>query len=280
MTPQTGTLFVVATPIGNLGDLTPRAAETLARVGVIYAEDTRRSRTLLEHLGLHTPLVSLHEHNERGRSDDVLARLAKGTDVALVTDAGTPAVSDPGSLVVEAALQAGLRVCPIPGASALAAALSVSGFDAGDAGILFVGFPPARGSERAQALQRMAKHSGVVVFLESPHRIGATLAELAAEQPEREACVGRELTKLYEEILRRPLAELARWAAGEVLGELTVVMGPSPQKTVAAPDDEAVDAALQRCLDAGLSTRDAATAVAAVLELQKRAVYQRAVKLG
>ncbi len=268
-----GTLFVVATPLGHLDDLSARAIATLKAVSAVYAEDTRRSRVLLDHIGAAPALASLHEHNERQRIESVLERLQRGEDVAIVSDAGTPAVSDPGAPLIAAAHAAGIKVSPIPGPSALAAALSVAGFaDAGE--VLFAGFVPAKGSERAAALERVVGHPGVVVLFEAPHRVGKTLAELAALEPERQLVACRELTKVYEEVRRGSLKDLATWAAGEVRGELTLVLGPTTRQVVTAAD-AAIDAALERCLAAGLSARDAASAVAAVLELPRRQVYAR-----
>jgi 16S rRNA (cytidine1402-2'-O)-methyltransferase len=275
-----GTLYLVATPIGNLGDLSGRAAEVLAAADVVFAEDTRHSGTLARRFGLALDLESLHEHNERKRVGTVLARLERGESVAVVSDAGTPGVSDPGAVVVRAAVEAGHRVCPIPGPSALAAALSVSGFVQASTNVLFVGFLPVKGTERSTALARVAAHAGVVVLYEGPHRIGRTLADLvAAGGGDRSACVCRELTKLHEEILHGSVFELAEWAAGEVKGELTVVLGPT-SANVPIADDAAIDAALERCLAAGLSARDAASAVAAIMQLPKRRVYHRCVELA
>jgi 16S rRNA (cytidine1402-2'-O)-methyltransferase len=266
------TLYIVATPLGNLEDLSPRAARLLREVAVAYAEDTRRSRVLLDHVGAHPKLLSLHEHNERERVAEVLETLSRGDSVALVTDAGTPAVSDPGSIVVSEALAAGHKVSPIPGPSALASALSVAGFTDGD--ILFVGFLPVKGAERRAVVERVIGHPGVAVLFEAPHRVGATVGELAQAEPERQLCACRELTKIHEEVRRGSLAEMARWAEGDLKGELTLVLGPTTRVAVVAEDAQ-VDAALRRCLDAGLSARDAAAAVAAVLERSKREVYAR-----
>lgn len=274
-----GTLHVVATPIGNLDDVTKRAVETLQRCAVVYAEDTRRSRILFERFGITTALRSLHEHNERARAEEVIEHLARGEDVALVSDAGTPAVSDPGAVLVEAVARAGHRVSPIPGASALASAVSVAGFAQPRASVLFLGFLPVKGKERAAALAEALRHHGVVVLFEAPHRIADTLAELAVAQPERPACLCRELTKIHEELVRGSVAELARWAQGEMRGEMTLVLGPLPVAAEAAPEVD-VDGPIRRCLAAGLSARDTAAAVAAVLERPKRDVYQRVQELS
>jgi 16S rRNA (cytidine1402-2'-O)-methyltransferase len=270
-----GALFVVATPLGNLEDFTPRAVRTLREADHIYAEDTRRSRVLLDHFGVQKPLRSLHEHNERERSLEVVTALERGERVAILTDAGTPAVSDPGTLVVARAAERGLAVVPIPGPSALTAALSVAGFATGPEGVLFVGFVPAKGRPREEALARVSGHRGTVVLFEAPHRIGATLAELAAKTPERPACVGRELTKLHEELRRGTLGELALWAREQPLGELTVVLGPLARAPAQEPGDSELDVLLTRCLEAGLSARDASTAVAALTGRPRREVYAR-----
>jgi 16S rRNA (cytidine1402-2'-O)-methyltransferase len=266
------TLFVVATPIGNLADASFRCIETLKVVHVVYAEDTRRSRVFLDHYGIQKPLRSLHEHNERAKAQDVVNALGEG-DVALLTDAGTPAVSDPGAeLVAFVAADGAHKVVPIPGPSALAAALSVAGFDA--ASMTFLGFLPVKGSERAELLAAIANNSGIVVLYEAPHRIGETLSQLAAQEPERLGCLCREITKVHEETARGALKELAARFSGEVRGEITLVLGPV-QAVASTLETRDLDAAIKRALDAGLSARDAATAVAAVLELPKREVYQR-----
>jgi 16S rRNA (cytidine1402-2'-O)-methyltransferase len=274
-----GVLYVVATPIGNLEDISPRALQCLRDADEIYAEDTRHTRKLLGHFGISAQLQSLHEHNESARADRVVALVGDGKRVALVTDAGTPAVSDPGAKVVRAVADEGLAVSPLPGPSALAAALSVSGFSEAGCPVLFVGFLPVKGKARRTALDRAVAHEGVVVFYESPHRWRETFAELAAADAERKACACRELTKMYEEIRHGTVAELCAWADdNEPRGELTLVLAPVEREEVAA-DDATVDAALRRCLDAGLSARDASTAVAATLGLKKRRVYQRCQQL-
>ncbi len=271
------TLFVVATPIGNLADATFRSVECLKAVKVVFAEDTRRSSQLLSHFGISKPLKSLHEHNERARAREVLDALADG-DVAFLTDAGTPAVSDPGAeLVAIIAADGQHRIVPIPGVSALATALSVAGFTEG--AVTFLGFLPVKGRERTEALAQVNANHGIIVLYESPHRLADTLRELAEAQPDRRAVVGRELTKLHEELARGTLSELAQRFAGETKGELTIVLGPVAAVPVSA-DARQMDEAIARVLAAGLSARDAATAVAAVLELPKREVYQRVQELA
>jgi 16S rRNA (cytidine1402-2'-O)-methyltransferase len=277
-------LYVVATPLGNLSDLSERAATCLRQADVVFAEDTRRTQGLLSHLGAKKPMHSLHAHNEHQRREVVLRALREGKVVALVSDAGTPAVSDPGALAVEAAHAEGFTVVPVAGPSALCTALSACGFMAGEAGVLFLGFLPGKGKSRRVALDRLLSHGGLGVVFEAPHRIVDTLQELAAAAPERTACLCRELTKLHEEIVRGTLAYLHTWAAGrEVVGEITLVLGPLPPaipgNAEVEADDGRIDEALRRCLAAGLSSRDASTAVAAVLELPRRRVYSRCLAL-
>ena len=277
------TLFVCATPLGNLGDLSHRLAACLKDVAAVFAEDTRRSRVLLDHMGLKKSLHSLHAHNERSRTHHVLELLEAGEDVALLTDAGTPVVSDPGAEAVGAAHAAGFKVSPIPGPSALTAALSVSGFTLAHEPVWFVGFLATRGKERAEMLTKLTNHTGAAVLFESPQRLARTLAEMAESMPDREACVCRELTKIYEEVRREPLTALAAWASAmSIRGELTLVLGPrAPADDVEESlSDADVDAAIKRCLEAGLSTRDAAAAVAAVLQRNKREIYARCVRLA
>jgi len=269
------TLFVVATPLGNLDDLSPRAVQVLGAADALYAEDTRRSRVLLDHFGIGKRLESLHEHNERERSAEVLAALGRGERVAILTDAGTPAVSDPGTVVVARAAAAGFRVSPVPGPSALTAALSVAGFDAGADGMLFLGFVPARGRERGEAVARAVAHRGIVVLFEAPHRAAATLGELAALAPDRPACAGRELTKIHEEIRRGTLTELAAWADAGLKGELTLVLAGLGAEAPAKVEPTALDGMIERCLAAGLSARDTATAVAAISGEPRREIYAR-----
>ncbi|MCC5862731.1 MAG: 16S rRNA (cytidine(1402)-2'-O)-methyltransferase [Gammaproteobacteria bacterium] len=238
MTGSTGVLFVVATPIGNLGDLGARARDTLATVDAVAAEDTRRTGQLLSRLGLSVPLVSLHEHNEMARLGPLLARLAAGQSLALVSDAGTPLISDPGYLLVRAALQAGHRVSPVPGACAAVAALSVAGLPTDR--FVFEGFLPARQAARRARLEILAPETRTLVFYEAIHRLAETLADLVAGLgAAREATLARELTKLHEQVLHGPLAELAAAvAAGEVpaRGECVLVVAGAPE--VAAEEHE------------------------------------------
>src|SRR5512138_3233818 len=200
---MSGTLFVVATPIGNLEDITLRALRVLREVAVIAAEDTRRTGHLLARHAIATPTTSLHEHNEREKSDAIMARLARGESVALVSDAGTPTVSDPGSHLIRRAIDAGVRVEPIPGPSAILAVLAASGLPAET--FTFLGFPPSRAKPRDQWFERLPSFGSTVVFFEAPHRILDALQRLAAVAPHADVVIGRELTKAHEELVRGPI---------------------------------------------------------------------------
>jgi 16S rRNA (cytidine1402-2'-O)-methyltransferase len=226
-----GTLFVVATPIGNLEDITVRALRVLREVAVIAAEDTRRTAHLLARHAIATPTTSLHEHNEAGKSVALVERLLRGDSIALVSDAGTPTVSDPGGLLIRAAIDAGVRVEPVPGPSAVLAALAASGLPT-DA-FAFVGFPPTRGKDRKTWLERVKAIRGTIVFFEAPHRIQSTLNEIAREIGDCQAAVCRELTKVHEELVRGPILEvLGGLAPGR--GEFTVVLHIGPASEIAA----------------------------------------------
>ena len=219
-------LYVVATPIGNLSDLSFRALHVLATVDAIACEDTRHSARLLEHFGLAKPLLAAHEHNERAAAESVLARLGRGERVAYISDAGTPAVSDPGAALVAAARDAGYRVVPIPGASSALAALSVAG-DTVESGFAVVGFLPARGAERARALARCAAAHPAQVLFEAPHRIESLAAALGEACPARRLTVCRELTKQFETVATLPAGGLAAWLATDAnraRGEFVVVL--------------------------------------------------------
>ena len=259
-------LYVVSTPIGNLGDITHRAAEILRGADVVLAEDTRRTSILLRHLDARPRLVSAHEHNEAARADFVVALLREGKSVALVSDAGTPLLSDPGARIVRAVVEAGLDVVPIPGASALLAALVASGIEAES--FTFLGFPPRKGPERRELLDEVAASRRACVLYESPHRVADLLAEIAAHcGAERPVAVARELTKMHEEMVRGPAAEVARqFAEREVLGEIVVVVAGRPR------DDEAegeVDALAARSMARALLERGESPSAVAK-ELRRR----------
>jgi 16S rRNA (cytidine1402-2'-O)-methyltransferase len=216
-----GTLFVVATPIGNLEDITARALRILREVALIAAEDTRRTSHLLARYSINTPTTSLHHHNEHRKTSAVVDRLMRGENVALVSDAGTPVVSDPGQHLIRTAVGAGIRVEPIPGPSAVMAALSASGFPADT--FTFLGFPPVRSKDRSDWFKRLSAISGTVVFFEAPHRIRPTLEELLAQIGDRPAVVCRELTKVHETLARGPISVVID-SPHQTRGELTVVV--------------------------------------------------------
>lgn len=264
-------LHIVATPIGNLRDITLRALETLAGADVIYCEDTRTSAKLTTHFGIATPRKALHEHNERELIATVLADLARGGKVALISDAGTPLLSDPGFPLVRAARAAGVPVYAAPGASALLAALAVAGLPT-DA-FSFLGFPPAKAGARANALAAFADRRETLVFYESPHRLGESLAAMAEVfGADRPAAVALELTKKFERVARGPLAELALQFAGEVKGEAVIVVGGAPAVTV---DEANWQAALDEAL-ARLPLRAAVDEVTQRFGLKRKEVYDAA----
>jgi 16S rRNA (cytidine1402-2'-O)-methyltransferase len=216
-----GTLFVVATPIGNLEDITGRALRVLREVALIAAEDTRRTARLLARYAIPTPTTSLHEHNEFRKIPSLVARLGRGDHVALVSDAGTPTVSDPGQRFVAAALEAGIRVEPVPGPSAATAALAVSGFPAGT--FTFLGFPPTKSKERARWFEELRTAGRTVVFCEAPHRVRSTLEQLLNVVGDRIIVVARELTKAHEQLVKRPISEVLK-AFEKPVGEHTIVV--------------------------------------------------------
>jgi 16S rRNA (cytidine1402-2'-O)-methyltransferase len=228
-----GTLYVVATPIGNLEDVTFRAIRVLREVAVIAAEDTRRTARLLQHYSISTPTTSLHEHNERARTPALIGRLERGESIAVVSDAGTPSVSDPGALLVAAAHAAGIRVEPVPGPSAALAAVSASGLRSEQ--VLFVGFPPSRATARKHWLETLRDEPRIVVFFEAPHRIRDTLADLLAIFGDRLVAVGRELTKAHEELVVKPISlQLEQLAVPR--GEFTIVVSPPDQESAGHED--------------------------------------------
>ena len=267
---------VVATPIGNAADITLRALDVLAAVDVVACEDTRTTRRLLAIHGLDCAMTPYHDHNAATVRPRLLARLAAGERIALVSDAGTPLVSDPGFRLVRETLAEGVPVVPVPGASSVLAALVVSGLPSDR--FLSAGFLPNRGGPRRRALAELAAVPASLVILESPHRLAATLADMAEILGDRPAAVSRELTKLYEETVRGRLPELAaRYvASGPPKGEITIVVGPPPPPEAPAAAD--VDAQLEAALAEG-SVKDAAARVATATGLPKRVVYSRALEI-
>ena len=271
----TGTLFVVATPIGNLADASPRAVEALRAADLVACEDTRTTRTLLARHGIETPTTALHEHNERAVAGRLIEALREGRSIALVSDAGTPGLSDPGALLVERAHRAGIRVSPLPGPSAAAAAFSAAGFAADRC--LFAGFLPAAAGARRKALEALDLPYPVILF-EAPHRIADTLQDLAARfGPAREIVVARELTKKFEEVVRLSLAQAPGWLSAQphrTQGEFVLVIAPGQARTAAEVQAEHVlDVLLE-----GLAPSEAARLAARITGLPKRALYLKALE--
>ncbi len=269
----TSTLYVVATPLGNLQDITARAVEILGSVDLVVAEDTRRTRKLLAHFGISAPLESYHGESSPNKASRLVEQLKAGARIALLSDSGTPAVSDPGAELVRAALDGGIRVVAIPGPSAVTAAFSVAGIAAG--GFVFAGYPPRKRGEKRQFLQQIAADVRPTVFYEAPHRVVDTLEMLAEICPERRILVARELTKLHEELRHGPVAQIAEHCAQEQpRGEFTVVLSPAP-----APDSqprvpgEGLREAIGAMLAAGMSHRDAARVVELLSGLSRNEAY-------
>jgi 16S rRNA (cytidine1402-2'-O)-methyltransferase len=276
-------LYVVATPIGNLGDITHRALDTLRDVNVIAAEDTRMTKSLLSHFGISQRLIAVHDHNERNAADGIVKLLGEGQSVALVTDAGTPAVSDPGARVVAAVQAAGFAVVPIPGASALVAALSASG--EGEGGFLFHGFLPPKEGDRRRALETLKDSSYALVFYESPHRVVESAASLFAIFGDaREIIICRELTKKFETIVRLKLADAVAWLESHEnnqRGEFVLILSkPSTGEAIEA--EMAQIQALERTLKILLEDLPLKQAVAIAVKLtgeKKNLVYEMALGL-
>ncbi|HUL58867.1 MAG TPA: 16S rRNA (cytidine(1402)-2'-O)-methyltransferase [Anaeromyxobacteraceae bacterium] len=272
MTVPPGTLYVVATPIGNLGDLSPRAAQVLRSVRAVAAEDTRRTLKLYAHLGAPAPpLLSLPAFDERARVEGILVRLRAGEDVALCTDAGTPGVSDPGQALVAAAWEAGVRVVPVPGPVAAVAALAASGLPSDR--FLVAGFLPRKGRGRAEALAWLGTVPATLVLYEAGNRTGGTLRDLAAAFGDRPAAVARELTKVHEEIVRGTLGALAARFAEGALGEVTLVVGGAPEGAARAEPAEPLEDELRRRLAAGEAPTGIAREVARSRGLRRAEVY-------
>ena len=272
-----GTLFVVATPLGNLDDVTLRAVKCLKEVHLIACEDTRRTVKLLNHLGIKKPLISCFEHNERARIDGLLERISRGEDVALVSDAGTPTISDPGFPLVRAAHERGIKVSPIPGPSALVAALSVSGLPSDE--FLFAGFLPRTAAARRKRLLSLKGLGATLVFYESPHRVVDSLADMMAVLGDREAFLCREVTKLHEELRRGPLSDIARDLSNraEVLGEIVLVVAGAAVEALKSGSMEEALARFDAEVGMGATPRQAAKEASQATGLSVRDVYARAV---
>ncbi|MDG4554432.1 MAG: 16S rRNA (cytidine(1402)-2'-O)-methyltransferase [Candidatus Competibacter sp.] len=279
MTIESGALYVIATPIGNLEDISARALRILREVRGIAAEDTRHTGRLLAHFGIETPLFSLHEHNERARLEQVVARLREGQALALVSDAGTPLISDPGFPLVRELRRRGLKVIPVPGPSSIVAALSVAGLPTDR--FAFEGFLPSRSAARRERLRMLAREERTLVFLEASHRIAETLADLAAVfGGERPAAVARELTKRFEEIHTASLRELEIWLDADSdrrKGEFVVIVGGA---SVASEADTPENRRLLAALLTELPASRAATVAARLTGLRKKALYDLALALG
>lgn len=275
---RSGMLHVVATPIGHLGDITLRALETLRTVDLIAAEDTRHTRKLLTHYDVHKPLVSYHSRSSKERGLELLERLQSGESLALVTDAGTPGISDPGALLVSEALEQGISVSVIPGPSAVIAALVISGLPTHP--FAFLGFPPPRGTGRRRFFESASSLPMTLVLYESPRRLPRTLQDILASWGNRRVSVARELTKHYEEVFRGAVSEAMEHFTGEVRGEVTLVLGG-----YAAPDEPSEEGLdwreeLGRVLkDSGSGVKEAADAVAGQYGLPRRLVYQEALRI-
>ncbi len=272
---MSGILYIVATPIGNLEDLTFRALRILKEADLIAAEDTRHSRKLLDHYGIKTPLTSYHEHNEKSKAPRLVERMQRGERVALISDAGTPLLSDPGYRLVQEAIRAGIVVSPIPGPSALLAALSASGLAAQS--FAFEGFLPAKKKERREKLQSLSTEVRTLVFYETPHRLKECLADIHEILGEREMVLAREISKVYEEFLRGPVGDLMlRLTDQEVAGELTLVIAGAKAEA-AAP--EAIMAEIRKLKDRGMRVKEIAALVGEKHSIAMREVYRMVLEL-
>lgn len=275
MAEEKGTLYLVGTPIGNLGDVSGRALDTLRSVDLIACEDTRHTRILLDRHGIAAKVTAIPAFDEDRRAGGLVERLTAGESIAMVSDAGMPGISDPGSELVRRAVEAGVRVVPIPGPSASLAALAASGLPTDR--FTFFGFLPRKGGARREAIEELLRAPGTLILFESPRRLHETLLDLRDGLGDRRACVARELTKIHEEFARGTLSELADRFAGEVLGEITLVIEGAPKRAAEAADP---DSLLRARLAAGTSVKDAAREVAEALGLPRKEVYKRALELA
>jgi 16S rRNA (cytidine1402-2'-O)-methyltransferase len=268
---KVATLFIVSTPIGNLEDITLRAVRTLREVSLIACEDTRHTRKLLDHLGIATPATSYHEHNEAAKTEELIDKLRSGLDIALVSDAGTPLISDPGYRVVSAAAAAGIAVVPIPGPSAILGALAAAGLPTDS--FRFGGFLPPKTTQRRRMLEELRTESATLVFYEAPHRILDALEDVEAVLGPRPVVVARELTKLHEEFLRGTGAEVRAQLAARpsIKGEMTLLIGKAKEGSI--PSEQTLEDAVRELEDQGLSRMDAIKQVAKARGIGKREVY-------
>ncbi|EKX50044.1 hypothetical protein GUITHDRAFT_67488 [Guillardia theta CCMP2712] len=275
---QAGTLYVVATPIGNLNDMTVRAVNVLKQVDVIASEDTRhllsrRTGRMLKHFDIKTPQISHHEHNRQGSVSEIVNMARAGRSIAIVSDAGTPAISDPGTEVVRACLQEGIRVEPIPGACAAVAAVSISGM--AKEGFCFGGFIPAKGSMRQQFVERVVSSPSPMVLYEAPHRLLATLEDLCAHCPDRDVIVARELTKIHEEVFAGKLREaLSHFQKRSPRGEFTLVIEGNASPASSREDDSLAARVLRSFISHGIPVSSAVKAVAELFDVKKNRLKQ------
>ncbi len=270
-------LYVVATPIGNLDDLSPRAQRILAEVELVAAEDTRHTSRLLQHFGIRTPLIALHDHNEAQKTPILVEKLQQGTTMALVSDAGTPLISDPGFKLVRAARDAGIRVIPVPGACALITALCASGLPTDR--FVFEGFPPSKIVARRKRFAELASEPRTIIFYESVHRLAEALKDLAAEfGGGRQAVIARELTKLHEELRAGSLEELVHWVESSPeaqLGEVVIMVSGAPQQNHPVQADSVLKPLLEV-----MAVKQAAETAARITGLKKNQLYRRALELA
>ena len=268
-----GTLYVVATPIGNLEDITLRALRVLKEVDVIAAEDTRHTQILLNHYGIRTPLTSYHEHNEKTKARQLMSRLERGEQIALVSDAGTPAISDSGYRLAVEAIRGRIPVIPIPGASALTAVLSAGGLPTDR--FVFDGFLPAKKQERRARLRALSSETGTLVIYEAPHRLTETLNDLAEILGDREIVLAREVSKVHEEFLRGRLTEVAKQIAGrEIKGELTLLIGGSRGQSEVS--QEQIEEEIRKLKDDGLRVKEIAEILGEKYGYSKKEIYRLA----
>jgi 16S rRNA (cytidine1402-2'-O)-methyltransferase len=268
-----GILYIVATPIGNLEDITFRALRVLREVDVIAAEDTRHTQILLSHHDIHTPLTSYHEHNEKTKAQELVTRLARGKNIALVSDAGTPAISDPGFRLVVQAIRAGVRIIPIPGASALTAVLSATGLPTDR--FVFEGFLPAKKKLRRERLQTLRDETRTLIFYEAPHRLKDTLDDIHELLGNREAVLAREVTKIHEEFLRGPVSALVREiGSGEVRGEVTLIISGSAGES--RVNEDLLKAEIRELKGQGLRVKEIAEVLGEKFGYSKKDIYRLA----
>jgi 16S rRNA (cytidine1402-2'-O)-methyltransferase len=270
-----GTLFVVSTPIGNLEDVTLRALRVLKEVDVIAAEDTRHSLKFLNHYGIKKPLVSYWGEKEKVRADETLARLKEGRNVALISDAGTPGISDPGTLLIRKAIEEGIRVVPVPGPSAAITALSLSGFSTEE--FTFIGFLPAKQAQRRKKIESLSRERQTLVFYEAPHRILEAVDDFAGIMGDRNAVVIKELTKFHEEVLRGTLLDVReRLSQTTIAGEYVIVLEGKPEAQTMNMDDALAE--VRELMKKGLSRKDAAKRVAVAYGLSSKGLYDQSLE--